>query len=148
MIHEGTHGIQALDLLGRKVVMNGGAGFKLLASRMQATIARAGRDDHAQALAGALHTLDAATQSAWATGVPEEALANATPYLQAFGHTVLAWLWLDVTLSLQGRDDDFAQGKRAAMRYFFDYELPKTGAWLQPVAARHPLPREMREAWF
>jgi alkylation response protein AidB-like acyl-CoA dehydrogenase len=148
MIHEGTHGIQALDLLGRKVVMDGGAGFKLLATRMQATIARAGRDDHAQALAGALHALDAATRSAWATGVPEEALANATPYLQAFGHTVLAWLWLDVTLSLQGRDDDFAQGKRAAMRYFFDYELPKTGAWLQPVAARHPLPREMREAWF
>jgi alkylation response protein AidB-like acyl-CoA dehydrogenase len=148
MIHEGTHGIQALDLLGRKVVMDGGAGFKLLASRMQATIARAGQDDHAQALAGALQALDAATQSAWATGVPEEALANATPYLQAFGHTVLAWLWLDVMLSLQGRDDDFAQGKRAAMRYFFDYELPKTGAWLKPVAARHPLPREMREAWF
>jgi alkylation response protein AidB-like acyl-CoA dehydrogenase len=148
MIHEGTHGIQALDLLGRKVVMDGGAGFKLLASRMQATITHAGQDDHAQALAGALQALNAATQSAWATSVPEEALANATPYLQAFGHTVLAWLWLDVTLSLQGRDDDFAQGKRAAMRYFFDYELPKTGAWLQPVAARHPLPREMREAWF
>jgi alkylation response protein AidB-like acyl-CoA dehydrogenase len=148
MIHEGTHGIQALDLLGRKVVMDGGAGFKLLATRMRATIARAGEDEHARALADTLQALQAATQSAWATGVPEEALANATPYLQAFGHTVLAWLWLDVTLSLQGRDDDFAQGKRAAMRYFFDYELPKTGAWLQPVAARHPLPREMREAWF
>jgi alkylation response protein AidB-like acyl-CoA dehydrogenase len=148
MIHEGTHGIQALDLLGRKVLMDGGAGFKLLAARMQATIERAGQDEHARALADALQSLQAATRSAWATGVPEEALANATPYLQAFGHTVLAWLWLDVTLSLQGRDDDFAQGKRAAMRYFFDYELPKTGAWLQPVAARHPLPREMREAWF
>jgi alkylation response protein AidB-like acyl-CoA dehydrogenase len=148
MIHEGTHGIQALDLLGRKVVMDGGAGFKLLGARMQATIERAGQDEHARALADALQSLQAATRSAWATGVPEEALANATPYLQAFGHTVLAWLWLDVMLSLQGRDDDFAQGKRAAMRYFFDYELPKTGAWLQPVAARHPLPREMREAWF
>jgi alkylation response protein AidB-like acyl-CoA dehydrogenase len=148
MIHEGTHGIQALDLLGRKVTMDGGAGLELLAARMRATIERAPADD-GRALAQALQALVAATQSAWATGVPEEALANATPYLQAFGHTVLAWIWLDVTLALQGHeDDDFTHGKRAAMRYFFDYELPKTGAWLQPVAARHPLPREMREAWF
>jgi len=148
MIHEGTHGIQALDLLGRKVVMDGGAGLKLLAARMQATIERVPQDEHARALAGALQALVAATKAAWASGIPEEALANATPYMQAFGHTVLAWLWLDVTLTLQGRDDDFAQGKRAAMRYFFDYELPKAAAWLQPVAARHPLPREMRETWF
>ena len=152
MIHEGTHGIQALDLLGRKVVMDGGAGLKLLAARMQATIERASQAGelagHATALAAALQQLGAATKAAWATGVPEEALANATLYLQAFGHTVLAWVWLDVVLALAGRDDDFAQGKRAAMRYFLDYELPKTAAWLQPVAQRHPLPREMREAWF
>jgi alkylation response protein AidB-like acyl-CoA dehydrogenase len=152
MIHEGTHGIQALDLLGRKVVMDGGAGLKLLAARMQATIERAAQAGElagqATALAAALQQLGAATKAAWATGVPEEALANATPYLQAFGHTVLAWVWLDVVLALAGRDDDFAQGKRAAMRYFLDYELPKTAAWLQPVAQRHPLPREMREGWF
>jgi alkylation response protein AidB-like acyl-CoA dehydrogenase len=147
MIHEGTHGIQALDLLGRKVTMDGGAGLKLLASRIGATIERASPDD-GRALADALQALIAATKAAWATGIPEEALANATPYLQAFGHTVLAWLWLDVALTLQGRDDDFAQGKRAAMRYFFAYELPKTAAWLQPVAARDPLPRDMREEWF
>ncbi len=57
MIHEGTHGIQAQDLLGRKVVMDGGAGLKLLAARMQATIERAARREglapHAQALAAA-----------------------------------------------------------------------------------------------
>jgi alkylation response protein AidB-like acyl-CoA dehydrogenase len=147
MIHEGTHGIQALDLLGRKVVMDGGAGLKLLAARIGATIERAHQDD-GRALAQALQALVAATKSAWASGVPEEALANATPYLQAFGHTVLAWIWLDVTLALHDRDDDFARGKRAAMRFFFDYELPKTSAWLAPVVARNPLPREMREAWF
>ena len=45
MIHEGTHGIQGLDLLGRKVVMNGGAGLKLLATRISATIERAGQVD-------------------------------------------------------------------------------------------------------
>ncbi|MCB1994851.1 MAG: acyl-CoA dehydrogenase [Rhodoferax sp.] len=146
MIHEGTHGIQALDLLGRKVVMDGGAGLKLLATRMQATITRAGQVDglaeHANALASALQRLGAATKAAWATGVPEEALANATPYLQAFGHVVLAWIWLDVAMAAA------EPGRRAAMRYFFAYELPKIDAWLAVVAAREDVCRTMDEAWF
>ncbi|MBN8489145.1 MAG: acyl-CoA dehydrogenase, partial [Burkholderiales bacterium] len=83
MIHEGTHGIQALDLLGRKVVMQGGAGLKLLAERISDTLARAGQDEqlaaYVPALGGAVQRLGAATKSAWSTGVPEEALANATP---------------------------------------------------------------------
>ncbi|MCP5272441.1 MAG: acyl-CoA dehydrogenase [Burkholderiaceae bacterium] len=146
MIHEGTHGIQALDLLGRKVVMDGGAGLKLLAGRMQASITQAGQADglaeHATALAGALQHLGAATKAAWATGVPEEALANATPYLQAFGHVVLAWIWLDVATAAA------EPGRRAAMRYFFAYELPKIDAWLGVVAAREDVCRTMDEAWF
>jgi butyryl-CoA dehydrogenase len=150
MIHEGTHGIQALDLLGRKVVMDGGAGLELFASRVGATVerARASERDAADRLAAALQKTVAATRSAWSTGVPEQALANATPYLQAFGHLVLAWLWLDVALAVTGRDDAFAHGKRAAMRYFFDYELPKMDAWLAVVAARSPVCREMRDDWF
>jgi hypothetical protein len=152
MIHEGTHGIQALDLLGRKVTMQGGAGLKLLATRVNATIERAGQAEGfaapAHALAPALQALGTATESAWATGVPEEALANATPYLQAFGHTVLAWLWLDVALATTLRMDDQAQGQRAAMRYFFAYELPKTSAWLAVVAAREAVCRDMNVAWF
>ena len=146
MIHEGTHGIQALDLLGRKVVMNGGAGLKLLATRMQATIERAGHVDglamHAHALAAALQRLGAATKAAWATGVPEEALANATPYLQAFGHVVLAWLWLDVALASAD------PGRRAALRYFYAYELPMIDAWLAVVASREAVCREMHDDWF
>ncbi|MDP2005744.1 MAG: acyl-CoA dehydrogenase [Rubrivivax sp.] len=150
MIHEGTHGIQALDLLGRKVVMNGGAGLQLLATRISATVERAGPVDglaeHANALAGALQQLGAATKGAWATGVPEEALANATPYLQAFGHVVLAWIWLDVALAAQGQT--LQPGKQAALRYFYAYELPKIGAWLGVVARREALPREMQDTWF
>jgi butyryl-CoA dehydrogenase len=153
MIHEGTHGIQALDLLGRKVVIDGGAGLKLLATRMSSTIERAGQvaglAEPANQLAGALQKLGAATKGAWATGVPEEALANATPYLQAFGHVVLAWIWLDVVLAVEQRPDHgLAPGKRAAMRYFFAYELPKIDAWLGPVARRDPLFRELREEWL
>jgi butyryl-CoA dehydrogenase len=153
MIHEGTHGIQALDLLGRKVVMNDGAGLKLLAARMGATIERAAGQATlaapSRALDEALQKLGAATRAAWSTGVPEEALANATPYLQAFGHVVLAWIWLDVALAAAGRAaSDFNAGKLAAMRYFFAYELPKIDAWLGVVSRREPLVREMRDEWF
>jgi hypothetical protein len=70
---------------------------------MQATIEQAGLiaelAPHASALKEALRHVGAATRSAWATGNPTDALANAVPYLQAFGHTVLAWIWLDVALA-------------------------------------------------
>jgi alkylation response protein AidB-like acyl-CoA dehydrogenase len=152
MIHEGTHGIQALDLLGRKVVMDGGAGFKLLAARVGATAASADADPafapQAQALRAALQQLTTATQAAWSTGVPEEALANATPYLQAFGHVVLAWVWLDVARAAGAAPQPLKQGKLAAMRYFFDYELPKTAAWLSVVSSRNAVCRGMHEDWF
>ena len=152
MIHEGTHGIQALDLLGRKVVMDGGQALLALAARISDTAQRAGQvpglAEAANELGAALAAVGGATKKAWSTGEPEAALANATPYLQAFGHTVLAWIWLDVALALDGRDDDFARGKRAAQRYFFAYELPKVTAWLGVVARREALTREMQDAWF
>ena len=155
MIHEGTHGIQGLDLLGRKAVMNGGAGLKLLAHRIDATVARAlpraRLATHANALAQALQRLGAATRSAWATGNPEDALANATPYLQAFGHTILAWLWLDVGASiLESGDAESAAnvGRLAALDYFMRYELPKTDAWLRVVESRDGTCRDVPEDAF
>ena len=79
MIHEGTHGIQAMDLLGRKVLMEGGRGFDLLAARITATAARASHlpelASHADALADALQQVSEATRAAWATGQPSAALA-------------------------------------------------------------------------
>ncbi|QHE76493.1 acyl-CoA dehydrogenase [Hydrogenophaga sp. PBL-H3] len=141
MIHEGTHGIQAMDLLGRKVLMEGGKGLTLLAGRINDTIQRALHVPefaaHANALGLALAQVGAATQAAWSTGEPTDALANAVPYLQAFGHTVLAWVWLDVALAAHGAPDSAARtGRLAAMRFFFHYELPKIGAWLQVVSSR------------
>ena len=151
MIHEGTHGIQAMDLLGRKVVLNGGSALMALAGRINETVQGALQQPElaelANQLASALAQVGRATQAAWSTGNPEEALANATPYMQAFGHVVLAWLWLDVVQALKDRSD-FAQGKRSAMRYFYAYELPKIGAWLDVAARREPLTREMQDAWF
>ena len=155
MIHEGTHGIQGLDLLGRKAVMQGGAGLKLLAHKIDASIARALPQarlaTHANALAQALQRLGAATRSAWATSIPEDALANATPYLQAFGHTVLAWLWLDVGASIleAGNADSTANvGRLAALDYFMRYELPKTDAWLRVVESRDRTCRDVPEDAF
>jgi len=155
MIHEGTHGIQALDLLGRKAQMQGGAGLKLLAHRIDATIARAlpqaRHATHANALAQALQRLGAATRSAWATASPEDALANATPYLQAFGHTILAWLWLDIGAAIVESADAEATanvGRLAALDYFMRYELPKTDAWLRVVESRDRTCRDVPEDAF
>ena len=142
MIHEGTHGIQAMDLLGRKVLMENGKGLNLLAERILATAARA--DSAADAvwateaadLRNALAQISEATQNAWRGAEPAQALANAVPYLQAFGHTVIAWIWLDVANSAGSLNTPAAQGRRAACRYFYRYELPKVGAWLSVVNSR------------
>ena len=144
MIHEGTHGIQALDLLGRKVLMEGGRGLELLSARIHTTMSQAAAVPelaaHAEALGKALQHIASATQAAWSTGKPLDALANAVPYMQAFGHTVLAWIWLDVcvaTIKLYATKSVAAYaGNTGATRYFYHYELPKVEAWLQVVEAR------------
>ncbi|OYT93918.1 MAG: acyl-CoA dehydrogenase [Burkholderiales bacterium PBB3] len=144
MIHEGTHGIQAMDLLGRKVLMEEGKGMQLLAARMQATMAQAAAvpalAPFAISLGKALQDVGVATQQAWSTGNPTDALANAVPYLQAFGHTVLAWIWLDVATAALKDDptkaQETTQGRVGAAQFFFHYELPKIGAWLGVVQSR------------
>ena len=156
MIHEGTHGMPATDLLGRKVLMEGGKGLQLLAARISSTIARAIQlpelAAHAKALGQALQQVGATTQAAWATGNPQDALANAVPYMQGFGHTVLAWIWLDVALAALKADPGASSagttGKMGAVHYFYHYELPKIGAWLQVVAARDMTCAELPEDAF
>ncbi len=140
MIHEGTHGIQAADLLGRKVLLEGGKGLMLLAGRINATIERAiqvpALAAHANALGQALQHVGAATKAAWATGNPMDALPNAVPYMQAFGHMVLAWVWLDVALATPDGTSSASEGRLGAAQYFYHYELPKIGAWLKVVETR------------
>ena len=156
MIHEGTHGIQAMDLLGRKVLMEGGRGLALLAARMQATMEQARQQPelqhHATALAQALAHVSAATQTAWATGNPQDALANAVPYMQAFGHTVLAWIWLDVAIASFNQNATHSAAARpgiqGATAYFYAYELPKITAWLGVVESRNLLCANLPEEAF
>ncbi|MGV1010228.1 MAG: acyl-CoA dehydrogenase [Dermatophilaceae bacterium] len=135
-IHEGTHGIQALDLLGRKLVMKQGGGLRLLLGRMAATTsrARARYPGHADALDDAAGAVREVTARLWRDGDPASALQTAGVYLDAVGHVVVAWLWLEQLVALAERDDTFAAGKRAAASYFYRFELPVALAALRTTA--------------
>ncbi len=141
MIHEGAHGIQAADLLGRKVLMENGRGLALLVERVTATVERAkqvaGLAEFANQLEHALLKTAAVTRAAWSTENPTQALVNAVPYMQGFGHMVLAWIWLDVAIAAINMDaaqsKPSTQGTIAATRFFYHYELPKIAAWYNVV---------------
>jgi butyryl-CoA dehydrogenase len=140
-IHEGTSAIQALDLLGRKVRIANGAGLRLLLDRILATVDAAPADwrPEAMQLAAGARRLADATATLWADGDPTVALANAGTYLEAAGHVVLAWIWLEQVQATAGREDRFFMGKLAAARYFFRYELPRTGAQFDQLISRDTL---------
>jgi alkylation response protein AidB-like acyl-CoA dehydrogenase len=152
-IHEGTHGIQALDLLGRKVILNGGAGLMAIAEAMTTTISEAqSRGDEAASFAAelqrAIERIGEVTATVWMPMDPEGALANATAYLEATGHAVMAWLWLEQFLAAGDQVGAFYEGKRQTTRYFFAYELPKIYAQLDLVAAMDRTTLEMQPDWF
>ena len=151
-IHEGTHGIQALDLLGRKVTMKQGGALRLLSIEINRTVAAAKQHaqlaGYAEDLAKALQDVSATTLRLWADMDPQKALLNATTYLEAFGHIVLAWVWLDQALSAVDKDEDFYRGKLAACRYFFEFELPKTAPQLALLNSQTTLLADMQSTWF
>jgi alkylation response protein AidB-like acyl-CoA dehydrogenase len=155
-IHEGTHGIQALDLLGRKVVMDDGAAFKLLATEISRTIATAAThadaSPFASALRDALNQLGAVTKTLYAANNIDKTLANASVYLEAFGHVVIAWSWLEqfqIAANAPGADRDaFYSGKMQACRYFFRWELPKVGPMLALLASIDTTTLDMQPDWF
>ncbi|MGV9711823.1 acyl-CoA dehydrogenase [Gordonia sp. NPDC003424] len=151
-IHEGTHGIQGLDLLGRKVVMKNGAGLALLAETIGATIDRASGSEvgapYAAELRKSLEQLVSVTAQVWSSGDAAVALANATAYLEAAGHIVLAWIWLEQVLAADGHEGDFYDGKRSAAQYFFRYELPKTGPMMALLATSDRTTLDADPAWF
>nr|WP_232541620.1 acyl-CoA dehydrogenase [Nocardia bovistercoris] len=152
-IHEGTHGIQGMDLLGRKVIQHDGASLGLLTEVVTATVAAARDAGGAAAEFGA--ELDASWQrlltvtgSMFAAGDPVAAMANSTIYLEAFGHLVISWIWLEQLVAVGDREGDFYDGKRAAARYFFRYELPKTGPQLDLLESLDRTTLDVRADWF
>ena len=152
-IHEGTHGIQALDLLGRKAVMDGGAGLVALGETIGTTVERAlATGGEAAELAAGLREswerVTKVTARLWGTGDPSVALANASAYLEAVGHTVVAWIWLGQYLATAGHDDGFHQGKRQAARYFFRHELPRTGPQFDLLESLDTTTLKTEPDWF
>jgi butyryl-CoA dehydrogenase len=151
-IHEGTHGIHGLDLLGRKVVMQDGAGLTLLAERVTQTIDAAAKTDsladYAEQLRDALHRLVDVTAKLWAAGDVATTLANSSIYLEAAGHVVVAWMWLEQLIAVSDHQGDFYDGKRAAAQYFYTYELPKVGPQFDLLASLDRTTVDAQPSWF
>jgi alkylation response protein AidB-like acyl-CoA dehydrogenase len=152
-IHEGTHGIQSLDLLGRKVTQRGGTSLAALDDAVRTTLAQAAATGEeaaelADALGAAWDRLLEVTSGMFASGDVEAALANSVVYLEAFGHVVVAWMWLEQFIAANGRDGDFYDGKRQAARFFFRYELPRTAAQFDLLESLDRTTLDMRDGWF
>ncbi len=159
-IHEGTYGIHGLDLLGRKVRMEGGWAMDLLVLEIGQTQdvaeAQGGFTAEIDALHAALAGLGRATRAVQACADVERGLANATLYLDASGHIVIAWLWLKQALAADralatpaaAAEADFYQGKIAACRYFFRYELPRALPLLGVVERLDSTALDMTPAQF
>lgn len=75
-------------------------------------------------------------------------LANSSVYLEAVGHVVLAWIWLEQLLAAGNGEGAFYEGKRQAARYFFRWELPKTGPQFALLESLDTTTRDTDEAWF
>ena len=143
-IHEGAHAIHGLDLLGRKVSLAKGRTMELFRQEVEKTILKANGVDILQqfneSLSDALDLTEETIATTLNTPDVELALANATPFLDAFGHVVIAWMWLEQAVvaseKLQSKSDDaFYQGKITACQFFFRYELPKIKTAYELVAS-------------
>ena len=144
MIYEGTNGIQALDLLGRKVLMDGGQKFGRFAALVQAFLKEnAGRPELAEftaPLAKLLADTVALTQEigAKAKADPNEVGAAAVPYLRITGHLCFAWLWARMAALAIGKDDDFHAAKVATARFYFAWLLPEVEQRFREARAGAP----------
>ena len=161
-IHEGTHGIQSLDLLGRKVSMNNGAALKQLMALIQGTCQRASQFDSLDRLRQPLEQLvqrlggvTLALLGDLLAGKVNQGLANSALYLKAFGHAVIGWRWLEQAIRAEEglangnpADADFYKGKLQAARYFLTWEVPSCQHELNILEARDDTCLGMHDAWF
>jgi butyryl-CoA dehydrogenase len=161
-IHEGTHGIQSLDLLGRKLAQNGGAGLKQLLrliadtrQRAQAHEALATLHPPLEHLVERLQTVTLGLLADLAQGKVNSSLANSALYLKVFGHAVIGWRWLEQAIRAEEglaagnpADREFYQGKLMAARYFLTWEVPGCHHELAILESRDDLCLAMEEGWF
>jgi len=140
-IYEGTNGIQALDLMGRKVVASGGAYYRLFSDEIRQFIASAGSelDEFAKPLAASLDQLDGLTE--WvleqAKGNPNEIGAASVEYLHAFGYVAYAYMWALMARAAKAGEGDeaFYSGKLGTARFYFARLLPRVDSLVASVKA-------------
>jgi len=162
-IHEGTTGIQGIDLLGRKVIMQNGKALKLYVEEIQKTIASANHipelKPYAEALEKTLERLQNVTKHLLNVASRETAemfLADATLYLEFFAITSIAWQWLLQGIYIQkglknnptDSEADFLNGKFYTLRFFFAYELPKIKGLEDRLINSDGLTVEMKADYF
>ena len=162
-IHEGTTGIQSLDLLARKVPQNGLAGYLACIAEMEATISIAQEmpelNGFADELQGAIVTLKQVTEFLLGSMMEKNidlVLANSVKYLDLFGNVVIAWIWLKqgivaanaLAAKPHAADENFYRGKLQAMRYFFRFELPEIQPWARLLLDLDDTTHEMSPDWF
>ena len=162
-IHEGTTGIQAMDLLGRKLVMQEGQAGLLFVEEVQKTIEAAREIPELESLAAkldsALKKLQEVTFHLFGVAGekgPEVFLADATLFLEFFGVVAVAWQWVVQAIAAQqalsgklsAADRNFYKGKLFACRYFLGYELPKTEGLAVRLMEKDPVTMEMETAFF
>ncbi|KPZ28961.1 acyl-CoA dehydrogenase [Pseudomonas coronafaciens] len=161
-IHEGTQGIQSLDLLGRKLAQNGGTGLKQLLRLISGTCERAQAhapiDEFRQPLEQLVARLQAVTLGLltdMAQGRITSTLANSALYLKVFGHTIVGWRWLEQAIRSEeglskgnAADNDFYRGKLQAARYFLTWEVPSCHHELTTLENRDDTCLAMHENWF
>ena len=162
-IHEGTHGIQSLDLLGRKVSQNGGAALKQLLKLINDCCQRASQHESLTALRQPLEQLLARLQAVTLallgdlmSGKVNQGLANSALYLKVFGHTVIGWRWLEQAIRAEqglantdnADEQTFYRGKLQAARYFLTWEVPGCHHDLAILEARDDTCQGMQDAWF
>ena len=151
-IHEGTTGIQALDLLGRKMLSDGLRSLDVFMATIRETTVAAARIEglkpYAKILRGHADGIEAFLREETRSGNLARALGNATPFLFAFGHLVVGWLWLDMARTAADANNDHivGRGKRIACQYFYEYEMPMIDAWLAPLRNRIDLTARIDES--
>ncbi len=139
MIYEGANGIQALDLVARKLGMDGGkpimAFFALVRAFLKENDADSGlKSDFLDPLKSASKDLQSAAEFfVQNLKTPDAALAGATDFLHLFGHVCLGLMWARMAKAALARDDAFAKAKLATGRYYMARALPATALHLARI---------------
>ncbi|MCV6614582.1 MAG: acyl-CoA dehydrogenase C-terminal domain-containing protein, partial [Cellvibrionaceae bacterium] len=140
-IYEGTNGVQAMDLMGRKVVANGGKFVELFAEDINAFISSCG-DEMAEftgPLQAALATLQETTKTVVEQAKADPAIigASAYDYLHQFGHVAHAYMWARMAQVAQQKmgSDSFYESKLAVARFFYARLLPQAKTHAENIQA-------------